>query len=148
MRMRDMLLPAVLTAVIGLLSALDVITWNLGAALAPPVEAIEPATLPTPVPTPGQPVTAADSDTLAAPDEPECRLWNVLRPVDESLQSFWIGGWVEECDGKMGPVVQLRSEETIEEVYLRLENAIARIRQLQSQLNAARFASPVDAPAE
>lgn len=66
----------------------------------------------------------------------DCRYWNVLRPVNDSHDSFLIGGWVKECDGVMGPVVQPRPEETIEEVYLRLENAVAQLGQLQQKLDA------------
>ncbi len=65
-----------------------------------------------------------------------CRYWNVLRPADDALASFWIGGWVLECDGVMGPVVPLGPRESIEEVYLRLENALAEIDRLQQRLEA------------
>ncbi len=74
--------------------------------------------------------------TLPESGDSDCRYWNVLRPVDRTLESFWIGGWVEECEGVLGPVVPLSGGESIEEVYLRLENALARIDQLEQQLGA------------
>lgn len=54
-----------------------------------------------------------------------CRLWNVLTPADSIGSSFYIGGWVRECDGKLGPLIQFGPEEAPEEVLLRIENYLA-----------------------
>ena len=58
-------------------------------------------------------------------DEPtQCRYWNVLTPASELGDTFWIGGWVEECDGLLSPVITFLDTESPEERVLRAENVI------------------------
>ncbi len=144
MRLRDAWIAVFFVGALGLATALGVVRWNLGNGTEDSIAVVSDgsahaADLPF-----TQPVGAEDpAIQQVSAENPECRLWNVLRPVDTSHETFWIGGWVEECGGVLGPVIRLGPEESREEIALRLENAVAQIDQLQNQLQAERtFASP------
>lgn len=161
LRPADLLISSTLLLGVGLLTLLGFAQWGAGTGTNEDAVAVAQTVIETPVaiasdtPSPPELPGGLTTPTIEVPvflsqpqellpelvepaeaSQPECRYWNVLRPVDDSLSSFWIGGWVEECDGVMGPVVSLGSGESIEEVYLRLENAVAQINQLQNQINA------------